>query len=382
MIYLDNHATTPMDPRVLEAMLPYFCENYGNASSYVHAFGWQAEAAVAKAREQVAVLIHASDPREILWTSGTTESINMALRGVAALYRDRGNHIISCVTEHPAVLETLRYLGTQGFKITLLPVDSFGLLDPSEFEKVIDKKTILVSLMAANNEIGTLHPLVEIGRIAKSRNIFFHVDAAQACGRISLDVQEMGIDLMSMSAHKVYGPKGIGALYLRSRKPRVMMTPLIYGGGQEDGLRSGTLAVPGIVGMGQAFEIAGREMPTEVPRLLRLRQRLLEGIKNQLEGVFLNGSLERRLPGNLNLSFAGVKASDLMTQVRDIALSSGSACATGSSQPSYVLKAIGLSDELAYASIRFGIGRLNTGAEMDTVVESIIKAVQSLRNIS
>ncbi len=379
MIYLDNHSTTPVDPRVLEVMLPYFCKDYGNASSNVHAFGWQAEAAVKKAREQVASLIHAADPKEILWTSGTTESINMALRGVAALYQDKGNHIISCVTEHPAVLETLHSLERQGFQITLLPVNASGLLDPSAVEKAIHEKTILISLMAAHNEIGVLHPLGAIGKIAKARGVLFHVDAAQACGKIPLDVQEMGIDLMSMSAHKVYGPKGIGALYLRSRKPKVRLAPLIHGGGQENGLRSGTLAVPGIVGMGEAFEIAGREMPTEAPRLLRLRQKLLEGIG--VEGVFLNGHPEKRLPGNLNLSFSGVKASDILMRVREIALSSGSACATGSHQPSYVLKALGLSDELAYGSLRFGIGRFNTEAEIEAAIEKIMKAVQYLRRL-
>jgi cysteine desulfurase len=377
-IYLDYHATTPVDRRVFEAMRPYFSDIFGNAASTTHPFGWQAEEAVRQARSQVAQLIRA-DPKEIVWTSGTTESINLALIGVAAIYREKGDHLITCVTEHRAVLDTAKYLGEQGLKVTYLPVDRDGLVDPDDLKKAITDRTILISLMAANNEIGTIPPVAEVGRIAKEKGIFFHVDGAQACGKIPVDVQQMGIDLLSMSAHKVYGPKGIGALYIRSRDPHVRVAPLIHGGGHEGGLRAGTLAVPNIVGMGKAFEIAGAEMEEEGKRVGRLRDRLKEGIVKQLDDVSLNGPPTKRLPGNLNLSFLGVKSGDLMTKMRGIAVSSGSACTSGSLEPSYVIKALGVGEERARSSIRFGLGRFTTEEEIDFTIEKTIEAVRYLR---
>lgn len=381
-IYLDNNATTPVDPRVFEAMRPYFCEIFGNPASGAHSFGWQAEEAVHQARRSVAELIHASE-REIVWTSGTTESINTALLGVAASYREKGNRIITCVTEHKAVLETARYLERNGFQVTTLPVDESGYLDPEDVRRAISDKTILISLLAANNEIGVLHPLVEIGRIAKEKGVLFHVDAAQACGKIPIDVETTGIDLLSMSAHKVYGPKGIGALYIRSRNPHVRLEPLIHGGGQERGMRGGTLAVPNIVGMGAAFEIAGKEMREETERVKTLRDRLYKGLREGSDGVFLNGPLlqkEARLSGNLNVSFPPLKAGDLMAKVSEIAVSSGSACASGSLEPSYVLMALGSGEARARSSIRFGIGRFNTEEEIDFTIQKIVETVRYLRS--
>lgn len=376
-IYLDNHATTPCDPRVFEAMRPYFCEIFGNPASGTHSFGWKAEEAVCLAREQVAQLIHA-EPREIVWTSGTTESINLALVGAATL-REKGAHLITAVTEHRASLDTARFLESQGFQVTYLAVDETGRVDPAAVAKAITPKTFLISIMAANNEIGAISPTAEIGRIAKKHGVLFHVDAAQACGKIPVDVQAMGIDLLSMSAHKVYGPKGIGALSVRSRAPRVRLNPLFHGGGQERGLRAGTLAVPNIVGMGKAFEIAATEMREESNRLLRLRQKLYDGIVKNLDGVSLNGGWNNRLPGNLNLSFDRIRSETLLMELRDIAVSSGSACASGSGEPSYVIRALGAGDERAKSSIRFGIGRFNTEEEIDWVIREVVDAVKKLR---
>lgn len=376
-IYLDHHATTPCDPRVFEAMRPYFSEIFGNPASGSHSFGWKAEEAVKIAREQVAKLIHA-DPKEIVWTSGTTESINLALSGVASAYRHK-NHLITCVTEHRAVLDTAKYLESQGLHVTYLPVDPTGLVNPDELSKAITPQTLLISIMAANNEIGTIPPLIEIGKIAKQREVLFHVDAAQACGKIPVDVQAMGIDLLSMSAHKVYGPKGIGALYVRDKNPRVHLTPLFHGGGQERGWRSGTLAVQNIVGMGKAFEIAGTEMTEESQRLLTLREKLHQEIAQRLDGVFLNGHPAQRLPGNLNLSFEKTRSDALLAELRDIALSSGSACASGSSESSYVIRALGSGEAKAKSSIRFGVGRFNTEEEIDFVIARVTEAVQKLR---
>lgn len=386
-IYLDYHATTPVDPRVFDAMKPYFSKEFGNPASGTHVFGWQAEEAVKISAEQVASLIHAQ-PKEIFWTSGTTESINLALKGVVNF--ERPQHMISCVTEHKAALETLKYLESCGVQVTYLPVDTEGLVDPDRVRQAIQKETVLISIMFANNEIGTIHPIAEIGKIAKEAGVIFHVDAAQACGKISVDVEALGIDLLSMSAHKVYGPKGIGALYVRSRHPHVNLTPQIHGGGHQGGMRGGTLAVQNIVGMGKSFEIAGQEMEGEAKWLIHLREKLWKGLcrgeplcspsKGRRTGLPLqiNGHPTKRLPGNLNVSFSGIKASDLISQVREIALSSGSACTSGSHEPSYVLKALGINDELARGSIRFGLGRWTTEEEIDYVIEKMNVAVKKL----
>lgn len=379
-IYLDYHATTPVDPRVFEVMKPYFCEIFGNPASGTHSFGWQAEEAVRRARGQVAQLIHA-DSKEILWTSGTTESINLALIGVMNAYREKGDHLITCVTEHKAVLDTADFLETKGFRVTRLLVDREGLVNPDTIKREITKKTVLVSLIAAHNEIGTIHPVTEVGRLAKEKEVLFHVDGAQACGKMPIDVEKMGIDLLSMSAHKVYGPKGIGALYLRARRPHVQLVPLIHGGGQERGLRAGTLAVPNIVGMGKAFEIAGQEMEGESARVGKLRERLRRTLMDKLEEVFLNGHPTERLSGNLNLSFSGTRASDLMMRIRDIAVSSGSACTSGSLEPSYVIRALGFDEKRAHASLRFGLGRFTTEEEIDYAIEKTVEAVTELRRI-
>lgn len=379
-IYLDNHATTPVDPRVFEAMTPYFTEIFGNAASSTHQFGWRAEAAIEKAREQVARLIHA-EPKEIVWTSGTTESINLAVIGTAQSCRTKGNQIITCVTEHRSSLGPSRHLESNGFGVAFLPVDSEGCLDPEQIKKAITPQTILISLMAANNEIGTIHPIEEIGKIAKENGILFHVDAAQGCGRIPIDVRKMGIDLLSMSAHKVYGPKGIGALYIRKKNPHVRITPILYGGSQEGEIRPGTLAVPNIVGMGKAFEIAGSSLEEESEKILKLREKLKNGILKNLEPVFLNGHPTRRLAGNLNLSFPPLRSSDIMSHLRDIAVSSGSACASGSFEPSYVLKALGVGEERGRSSIRFGIGRFNTEQEIDYAIQAVVETVKKLRPV-
>jgi cysteine desulfurase len=381
-IYLDNHATTAVDPRVLGTMLPYFTERFGNAASKNHAFGWEAEAAVDSARDQVAKLIGAFSPREIVFTSGATESDNLALKGVAESCRDKGCHIVTCVTEHKAVLDSCKALEKRGFQVTYLPVQPDGLIDIQKLKDVLTDETILISIMAANNEIGTIQPINEIGRLAKERNILFHSDATQAVGKIPVDVDEMGIDLLSLSAHKMYGPKGIGALYVRSTKPPVKITPIIDGGGHERGMRSGTLNVPGIVGLGKACELAQNEMGAEGERVMALRERLKAGIFERLDDVHLNGDAVKRLPGNLNTSFAYIDGESLMMGLKEIAVSSGSACTSASLEPSYVLKAIGLEDSLAHASIRFGLGRFNTADEIDYTIRRVAEEVRRLREIS
>jgi cysteine desulfurase len=377
-IYLDNNSTTRVDPRVVEAMLPMFTENYGNAASRHHSFGWKAEEAVDAARARVAALIGA-ESREIVFTSGATESNNLALKGVAGMYRQKGNHIVTAQTEHKAVLDVAKRLERDGYEVTLLPVDQFGQVSAQQVADAITKRTILVSVMAANNEIGTLQPIAEIGKLCKSKDVLFHTDAVQAAGKVPLDVQAMGIDLMSLSAHKIYGPKGVGALYVRRRNPHVRLDPLLEGGGHERGMRSGTINVPGVVGFGRACELCGELMAEESVRTRTLRERLHDGLMERLDGVTLNGHPRARLPGNLNLSFAGVRGDALLTGMRQIAVSSGSACTSASPEPSYVLKALGVDDDLAHASIRFGIGRFNTAEEIDFAVEEVTKSVQRLR---
>jgi cysteine desulfurase len=380
-IYMDNHATTPMDPRVLEAMLPYFTEKFGNAASRNHSFGWEAESAVEAARKQVARLINAA-PREIIFTSGATESDNLAIKGMAWKHREKGNHIVTLPTEHKAVLDALKHLAEEGFKITQVPVKPDGLVALEDLKRSLSEKTILVSVMAANNEVGVLQPIAEIGKLCHERGIFFHTDAAQAAGKIPLDVQAMNIDLMSISAHKIYGPKGVGALYVRHANPPVELMPLIDGGGHENGLRSGTLNVPGNVGLGKACEISMQEMNQEAARVAALRDRLKDGILGRLDGVYVNGSLQRRLPNNLNLSFANVEFELLLMGLKEVALSSSSACTSASPEPSYVLKALGVRDDLAQAAIRFGIGRFNTEEEVDYVAGRVVETVSRLRELS
>ena len=381
-IYLDNHATTPVDRRVLEAMLPYFTERFGNAASKSHAFGWEADAAVDIARQQVAKLIGAASPREIVFTSGATESDNLAIKGVAEAYRDKGNHIITCVTEHKAVLDSCKVLAKHGFEVTYLPVTPDGLVDMQRLRSAITDKTILISIMAANNEIGTIQPVREIGRLAKAKNILFHSDATQGVGKFPINVEDMGIDLLSLTAHKMYGPKGIGALYVRSTKPRVKLVSFIDGGGHEHGMRSGTLNVPGIVGLGKACELSQKEMSAEAERLIALRERLKDGILKQLDDVQINGHAVQRLPGNLNVSFAYIEGESLLMGLKDIAVSTGSACTSASLEPSYVLKAIGLADELAYSAIRFGLGRFTSQEEIDYTVKRVVEEVRRLRDMS
>lgn len=380
-IYMDNHATTRVDPRVLEAMLPYFTEIYGNAASRNHRFGWEAEEAVERARGQLAHLIGAS-AREIIFTSGATESNNLALKGVVEMYAEKGDHIITQVTEHRSVLDPCRRLERKGVKVTYLPVDSQGLVDPDAVRKAITDRTILISIMLANNEIGVIQPVAEIGRIAKERGVLFHCDATQGVGKIPVNVNEMGVDLMSFTAHKIYGPKGIGALYVRRKNPRVKLAPIIDGGGHERGMRSGTLNVPGIVGFGKACEIAGQEMEEESKRLLYLREKLRKGIMEALEDAHLNGHPTQRLPGNLNLSFAYVEGESLLMGLKEVALSSGSACTTATLEPSYVLQALGVGPELAHSSVRFGLGRFNTEEEVDYVIRRVLEEVNRLREMS
>ena len=381
-IYLDNHATTPVDPRVLAAMLPYFTEQFGNASSKNHPFGWEAEAAVDSAREQVAKLIGAASPREIVFTSGATESDNLAIKGVAQAYRERGNHIVTCATEHKAVLDSCKALEKQGFKVTYLRVQTNGLLDLQRLEESLTDETILVSIMAANNEIGTIQPAEEIGRLTRKKGILFHTDATQAVGKIPINVDKMAIDLLSLTAHKIYGPKGVGALYVRGEKPRVKVMPMLDGGGHERGMRSGTLNVPGIVGLGIACELGQKEMGGEAERLMGLRERLRTGLVQQLEDVYINGDPVRRLPGNLNMSFAYIDGESLMMGLKEIAVSTGSACTSASLEPSHVLKALGLDDSLAHASIRFGVGRFNTAEEIEYTIGRVAEEVHRLRRIS
>jgi cysteine desulfurase len=380
-IYMDNHATTPMDPRVLEAMLPYFMEKFGNAASRNHPFGWVAEEAVEHAREQIAKLIGAT-AKEIIFTSGATESDNLAIKGVAEMYREKGNHIITAVTEHKAVLDTCKRLEKYGYRVTYMPVQKNGLVDLEELKRAIDDKTILVTIMAANNEIGVLQPWAEIGKICRERGVLFHTDGVQAIGKVPIDVNKDNIDLMSITAHKIYGPKGVGALYVRRKNPRVQISPIIDGGGHERGMRSGTLNVAGIVGLGKACELAREEMAAEGKRLAGLRDRLKERIMSRLDETYINGSMEHRLPGNLNISFAYVEGESLLMGINDVAVSSGSACTSATLEPSYVLKALGTGDDLAHSSIRFGIGRFNTEAEIDYVADRVCETVERLRELS
>ncbi|MCS7022536.1 MAG: IscS subfamily cysteine desulfurase [Gemmataceae bacterium] len=380
-IYMDNNSTTRVDPRVVEAMLPYFTEKYGNAASRSHVFGWEAEAAVEDARERIAALIGAT-AKEIIFTSGATESDNLAIKGVAAMYRKKGNHIITQVTEHKAVIDTCKRLEREGYRITWLPVDQYGRVHPEQVREAITDQTILVTIMAANNEIGTLQPIREIGAICKEKGVLFHTDAVQAVGKIPIDVEEMGIDLLSMTAHKMYGPKGIGALYVRKKNPRVRLEPIIDGGGHERGMRSGTLAVPLIVGFGKACDLCRELMPEESERLRQLRERLRRGIMDNIPDTYLNGHPTERLPNNLNISFAYVEGEGLMMGIKDVAVSSGSACTSASLEPSYVLRALGVGDELAHSSIRFGLGRFNTEEEVDYVVQLVIREVNRLREMS
>jgi cysteine desulfurase len=380
-IYLDNNATTRVDPRVVEAMLPYFTEKYGNAASRHHVFGQEAETAVEMARGQVADLLGAS-PREIVFTSGATESNNLAIKGVAAMHRGRGDHVVTVATEHHAVLDPCKRLERAGFRITILPVDPCGRVTAAQVAAVLTDKTILVSVMAANNEIGTLQPVAAIGKLCKDRGVLFHTDAAQFAGKLPLDVESMGIDLLSLSAHKMYGPKGVGALYVRRRDPHVRLEPMFDGGGHERGLRSGTLPVPLIVGFGRACELCRLEMTDEIRRVTALGEKLRAGIMDQLEAVYLNGHPTERLPGNLNLSFAFVRGEALLMGLRNIAVSSGSACTSAQPEPSYVLKALGLDDDLAHASIRFGHGRFNTEEEVDYAAAETVRVVRHLRSLS
>ncbi|MGF1641614.1 MAG: IscS subfamily cysteine desulfurase [Rhodospirillales bacterium] len=379
-VYLDYQATTPTDRRVVEAMLPYFTDVFGNPHSRSHAYGWQAEEAVERAREQIAHLIGAN-AKEIIFTSGATESNNLALKGVARFYKDRKNHIVTCVTEHKCVLDSCRHLELEGFEVSYLPVEANGLIDLERLRAAITDKTVMVSIMAVHNEIGVIQPLAEIGALCRARKVFFHTDAAQAVGKIPLDVEAMNIDLMSISGHKIYGPKGIGALYVR-RRPRVRLEALISGGGQERGMRSGTLPAPLCVGLGEACRIAEVEMGAEAERLHRLRDRFYKGIMDQLPDVYLNGDLENRIPGNLNLSFAYVEGEGLMMGIKDLAVSSGSACTSASLEPSYVLRALGVDVELAHTSLRIGFGRYTTEEEVDYAVERIVGEVDRLRQMS
>jgi cysteine desulfurase len=395
-IYMDNHATTPMDPRVLEEMLPYFVEKFGNAASRNHSFGWSAEEAVETARERIAKLIGAT-PKEIIFTSGATESDNLAIKGAVEMYREEGDHIITAVTEHKAVLDTCKHLEKSGYRVTYLPVQKDGLIDLDDLKRALDgkmidgktiddrktgDKTILVTIMSANNEIGVLQPIEEIGRLCRERGVIFHTDAAQSIGKVPIHVDKQNIDLMSIAGHKLYGPKGVGALYVRNKNPRLRLSALLDGGGHERGMRSGTLNVPGIVGLGKACAIAQEEMLKESCHLAGRRNRLRDRIMSRLDEVNINGSMEHRLPGNLNLSFAHVDGESLMMALNDIAVSSGSACTTAKIEPSHVLRAIGISDDLAHSSIRFGIGRFNTDAEIDYVADRIVETVTQLRELN
>ena len=380
-VYMDNHATTPVDPRVLEEMLPYFQDRFGNAASRNHQFGWTAEEAVDRARRQVAALINAN-PKEIVFTSGATESDNLALKGVAEMYAQKGDHIITCVTEHKAIIDSAKHLEKNGIRVTFLPVDALGLIDLDQLEAAITDKTILISIMTANNEVGVLQDIKEIGRIAREKGVLFHTDAVQAVGKVGFDVQEMNVDIASISAHKMYGPKGVGAIYVRRRKPRVLLSPIIDGGGHERGMRSGTLNVPGIVGFGKAAELADEELEEEMARIFQLRERLRTTFEQNLDEVFINGDLKRRVPGNLNMSFAYVEGESLLMGIDNIAVSSGSACTSASLEPSYVLKALGVGEDLAHTSIRFGIGRFNTEEEIDYVAERVTETVRRLRDLS
>jgi cysteine desulfurase len=380
-IYMDNHATTPVDPRVFEAMRPYFTSTFGNAASRNHSFGWEAEEAVEKARKQIASLIGAT-AKEIVFTSGATESNNLAIKGVFEMYAEKGNHIITAATEHKAVLDTCKRLEKEGGRVTYLAVQTNGLIDLDQLRAAITDKTILITIMYANNEIGVLQPVAEIGKIARERGVLFHTDATQAVGKVPVDVNKDNIDIASISAHKMYGPKGVGALYVRRRNPRVQLTAQIDGGGHERGMRSGTLNVPGIVGLGAACELAQKEMPEESKRLAYLRDKLKDRLLAGLDEVYINGTTEHRLPNNLNISFAYVEGESLLMGINDVAVSSGSACTSATLEPSYVLKALGAGDDLAHSSIRFGLGRFNTEEEVDYVCAKVIDVVKKLRELS
>jgi cysteine desulfurase len=394
-VYMDYQATTPVDPRVLDAMLPYMREVYGNAASRSHGFGWEAEDAVDKGREQIARLIGAKS-KEIIFLSGATEADNLAVRGVVEFYKDKGNHVITQTTEHKAVLDTCRALEREGkAEVTYVPVDNYGRVDPDDIRKAITDKTVLISIMYANNEIGTVQPIAEIGKIAREKGVLFHSDAVQGAGKLPIDVEQLNLDLASVSAHKMYGPKGIGALYVRSKGPRVRLTPMVYGGGHERGMRSGTLNVPGIVGFGKACELSQEGMADEAQRTLALRERMRERLFEELDEVYLNGHPVHRLPGNLNISFAFVEGESLLMGLNGsvhpiaasasqpaIAVSSGSACTSATLEPSYVLKALGVGDDLAHTSIRFGLGRFTTEEEVDYVVERVVTEVRRLRELS
>lgn len=380
-IYMDCHATTPCDPRVFDTMRPYFTEIFGNAASRNHQFGWEAEEAVENARKQVADLISAAS-KEIVFTSGATESDNLAIKGVAEMYYERGDHIITVVTEHKAVLDTCKKLEKRGFKVSYLPVGSDGLITPEDIKNAITDKTILVTIMMANNEIGVIQPIAEIGKVCKEKGVLFHTDATQAIGKIPFSVSELNVDLASFSAHKIYGPKGVGGLYVRRKNPRVVLSAMMDGGGHERGMRSGTLNVTGIVGLGKACEIAREEMPVENERVLGLREKLRKGLMDELPDVYVNGHTTQRLAGNLNMSFAYVEGESLLMGMNDIAVSSGSACTSASLEPSYVLKALGIGEELAHSSIRFGLGRFNTEEEVDYTIGRVNEAVNKLRELS
>src|SRR3982750_2513059 len=380
-IYLDNHATTPLDPRVLDAMLPYFREHFGNAASRNHSFGWEAEEAVEKARKQVASLVGAN-AKEIVFTSGATESNNLAIKGVAEMYAEKGNHIITAASEHKAVLDTCKHLEKHGARVTYLPLKADGLIDLDMLREAITDKTILISIMYANNEIGVIQPIAEIGKIAKERGVLFHTDAVQAFGKVPLNVIKENIDLMSITAHKIYGPKGVGALYVRRKSPRVQVAAQMDGGGHERGMRSGTLNVPGIAGFGAAAALCKAELPEESKRLQAMRDWLRNKLESELDEVFINGSWEHRLPPNLNMSFSYVEGESLLMGINDIAVSSGSACTSATLEPSYVLKALGIGDDLAPTSIRFGIGGFNTDQEVEVVADRVVSEVTRLREMS
>ena len=380
-IYLDYSATTPVDPQVLEMMMPYFTNIFGNAASRNHSYGWEAEEAVENARQQVADLIGAT-AKEIIFTSGSTESNNMALLGIIEMYKERGNHIITCLTEHKAILDPAHYLETKDVDVTYLEVDKDGMIDLEKLKRSITDKTILISLMAANNEIGVLHPIKEVGKIAREKNVFFHTDATQAVGKIPMDVEEMNIDLLSLSGHKIYAPKGVGALYVRRRNPRVRISPIVHGGGHERGMRSGTMNVTGIIGLGKACEICKNTLSESMKNIKVLRERLHKGLTDKIDYLVLNGHPENRLPGILNLSFCYIEGESLMMGIEDIAVSSGSACTSASLEPSYVLRALGVGDEAAHSSIRFSIGRFTTEEEIDRVVEKMVSVATRLREMS
>ena len=380
-IYMDYHATTPVDPRVVEAMVPYFTEHFGNAASRNHPFGWEAEEAVEKARKQVADLIGAN-AKEIVFTSGATESDNLAIKGAAEMYREKGNHIITCVIEHKAVIDACKRLEKEGCRVTYLPVQKDGRISLDQLRAAITDTTILITIMAANNEIGVIQPVGEIGAVAREKGVLFHTDAVQLAGKMPFNVNDLKVDMASLSAHKMYGPKGVGALFVRRRNPRVLLAPIIDGGGHERGMRSGTLNVPGIVGFGKAAELCRLEMAAEGERLRQLRDYLSQRLHANLDEIFINGSMEHRLPQNLNISFAYVEGESLLMGINDVAVSSGSACTSASLEPSYVLKALGAGDDLAHSSIRFGLGRWTTRDEVDYVADKLTSVVSRLRDMS